>query len=105
MKTHIIACLAAASLFSGAALVRAQEIPQMPPPVKEHAWLQQLVGEWESEMEVFMVPGQPAVKGKGSEVVRMLGGFWLVGEGKGEMMGMKMSSLLTLGYDPEKKKY
>src|SRR5687768_9519063 len=51
MKTHIIACLTAASLLGGAALVRAQEIPQMPPPVKEHTWLEQLAGEWESEME------------------------------------------------------
>lgn len=67
----------------------------MPPPVKEHAWLQQLVGEWESETEVFMEPGKPPMKGKGSEAARMLGGFWLVGEGKGEMMGMTMFKVVV----------
>ena len=36
----------------------------------------------------------------------MLGGFWVVVQTEhGEMMGMKMENVLTLGYDPEKKKY
>jgi hypothetical protein len=36
----------------------------------------------------------------------MLGEFWLVAEGKGEMEGMPgMMSRLTLGFDPEKGKY
>jgi Protein of unknown function (DUF1579) len=104
MKTRIIAVLTAALTISAAALL-AQEPPQMPPPVKEHEWLQQLAGEWESEVEIFMVPGQPSIKGKGTESARMMGGFWLIGEGTGEMMGMKMTNMLTLGYDPEKKKY
>jgi hypothetical protein len=78
----------------------------MPAPAKEHEWLKQLEGEWTSEYECYM-PGQKESlgKGKGSESAKMLGGFWLVGRGKGEMMGMTMNSVLTIGYDPDKKKY
>ena len=79
--------------------------PTMPSPAKEHEWLKQLAGEWETEVECTMKPGEPPIKGKGSESSRMLGGFWLVAEGKGEMMGMSFASVFTLGYDAEKKKY
>jgi hypothetical protein len=84
--------------------VQAQQ-PTMPTPAKEHGWLQQLAGEWETEVECIMEPGKPPIKGKGSESARMLGGFWVVAEGKGEMAGMSHASVLTLGYDTEKKKY
>jgi hypothetical protein len=80
---------------------KAMEMPEMPPPVKEHQWLQQFVGEWTFEMG----PDQPAMKMTGTETVRSLGGFWTLGEGKCEMMGQKMSTVLTLGYDVQKKRY
>lgn len=76
----------------------------MPEPVKEHKWLEQLTGEWESETECFM-PGAEGVKGKLTESAKMMGGFWLITNGTGEVMKMKMTTLLTLGYDAEKKKY
>ena len=96
-----------AVLLSSATLLNSIELPEMPPPVKEHQWLQQLVGSWESETEAFMEPGKPPIKGTGTETARMLGGFWLVSDISGEMPGMpaKMSAVFTLGYDPEKKKY
>ena len=74
-------------------------------PQKEHQWLQQFAGEWESEIEVMMQPGQPPMKAKGSETSRMIGGFWVIAEGKGDMMGMPFTSVLTLGYDSAKKKF
>jgi hypothetical protein len=46
-----------------------------------------------------------AHEARGTATARMLGGFWVVGEGKTEMMGFSFSNILTLGYDPEKKKY
>jgi hypothetical protein len=104
MKKLIFASVGLA-LLSSATLTLAQEPPQLPPPVKEHEWLKHFVGEWESDMEVVMAPGQPPVKGKSSEIARNLGGFWVVSEGKGEMMGMPFSHILTLGYDPDKKKF
>ena len=96
--------------FAGAAgTLSAQDAahPELPRPTKEHQWLQQFVGEWETETEVFMDPSQPPMKGKGSETVRALGGFWIIGEGTGSMDGMPgtMTGIITLGYDPEKQKY
>jgi len=75
-------------------------------PQKEHQWLQQLVGEWTSEAECSMGPGQPSTKSYGTERVRMVGGVWMVGEGQGEMPGGGTATMImTLGYDPQKKKY
>jgi hypothetical protein len=79
--------------------------PQMPGPVKEHEWLKQFVGTWESDAEVHMAPGQAPIKAKGTETNRLLGGFWMVSEGSSEVMGIKVQAILTLGYDPDKKKY
>lgn len=75
-------------------------------PQKEHQWLQQLVGEWTSEAECSMSPGQPSTKSYGTERVRMVGGLWMVGEGQGEMPGGGTATMImTLGYDPQKKRY
>ena len=77
----------------------------MPAPVKEHEWLQRFVGEWEGEAEIYMTPGQPPMKSKGTETARMLGGFWLIAQGKSEAMGQPFQHVLTLGYDTESNKY
>ena len=82
-----------------------QDAPQLPKPQKEHEWLQQLVGEWDTEGEAILDPGQPPVKTKGSESNRTIGGYWVQGEHKGEFMGTPFTGILTLGYSPEKKKY
>jgi len=75
-------------------------------PQQEHQWLQQLVGEWTYEAEATMVPGQPPSKFEGSESVRSLGGLWVLAEGQGEMPGCgAVTTMLTLGYDPQKKRY
>lgn len=75
-------------------------------PQKEHEWLQQLVGDWEAEMECSMGPDQPPMKNKGTESVRSIGGLWTQGEGTGEGPdGSKMTSLMTLGYDPAKQRF
>jgi hypothetical protein len=85
--------------------VRADEQPKLPAPVKEHEWLKQLVGEWVTESEATMGPGQAPLKSKGTEVVRSLGGFWTLGEMKSDMMGTPVTGIMTLGYNPETKKY
>ena len=98
--------VAAVVVLVGSALSRAKDdIPKMPTPQKEHAWLKQLAGEWETEGEMVMGPGKPAIKSKGTESTRVLGGFWAVSEIKGECIGTPMSGLMTVGYDAEKKKY
>jgi hypothetical protein len=79
---------------------------QMPEPLKEHQWLQKLVGEWTFEAECVMGPDQPPVKSTGTESVRSLGGLWTLGEGRGEMPGGGIgTTLMTLGYDPARKQF
>ena len=78
----------------------------MAEPQKEHQWLQRLVGEWTSESEAVCAPGEPPMKFQGSESVRSLGGLWILAEGQGEMPGGGLGKmLLTLGYDPQRKRY
>jgi hypothetical protein len=97
-------CSAVLLIAMSSALV-AQEVPAFPQPTKEHEWLQQFVGEWETEAEASMGPGQPPMKCKGKAASRMLGGFWLINESQGDMMGMTVNAVQTIGYDAEKKKY
>jgi len=79
--------------------------PKLPAPQKEHEWLKQLEGEWITESEAVMAPGEAPVKFKGTEVVRSLGGFWTISEIKSDFMGTPVTGVMTLGYDSQKKKY
>jgi len=75
-------------------------------PQREHRWLDKLIGEWTSEMEFRMGPDQPLMTARGSEVVRSLGGLWVVAEGQGEMPGGGTSNtIMSLGYDPRIQRY
>lgn len=100
-----------ASLVGGAALcglatyTRGAEMPPMPKPTTQHQWLQRFVGKWDDQVTINMEPGKPPMKAKMNETFRSLGGFWVVGEGSGVMMGQRMASNLTIGYDPAQKKY
>jgi len=52
------------------------------------------------------VPGGPPETCKSTESVRSLGGLWILAEGRGEMPGGGSATMLmTLGYDPGKKRY
>ena len=102
MKTSATLAVAALVLAGG---VWAADQPQPPKPQKEHEWLKQLEGEWVTECEASMAPGQPPVKCQGTEVVRSLGGFWTLGEMKADFMGTPFTGLMTLGYDTKSKKY
>lgn len=84
-----------------------QELPQMnAEPQKEHKWLQKLVGEWTYVSVGEMGPDEPSVSCDGTESVTSLGGLWTLGEGHGEMPGgALMTTLMTLGYDSQKKRF
>src|SRR5262245_12291513 len=99
---RMIAVIMAAVLTVPAA---GRDAPKGPTPQKEHEWLQQLVGEWETEAEMVVAPGQPTVKCKGTETVRTLGGLWILGEHKGDFMGVPVNGVMTVGYDQQKKKF
>lgn len=75
-------------------------------PQTEHHWLQQLVGEWTSESECGLGPGQQPQKFTGTQRNRSLGGLWVIFEGECEMPAGGMSyMIITLGYDPAQRKY
>src|SRR5262245_5527764 len=63
------------------------------------------VGAWNVVIKMFGDPsGAPAVS-KGTETNAMLGDVWLIGQFKGEVMGMNYEGLRQTGFDPEKKTF
>ncbi|WP_442483697.1 DUF1579 domain-containing protein [Aeoliella sp. SH292] len=82
--------------------VQAQDFPK---PTKEHEWLAKFVGEWESSSNAPAMPGGEEMECSGTATYRMLGGFWVIGEMKGDAGGMNMDAVQTIGYDPEQKAY
>lgn len=83
-----------------------QELSMQAEPQEQHRWLQKLVGEWTTEFEASMAPGQPPSTSTGVERVRSLGDLWVIAEGEGEMPdGTRATTLLTLGYDPQKQRF
>lgn len=72
----------------------------------QHGWLHRLLGEWTYEAECSMGPDQPPMHSSGTERVHTLGGFWIIGEGEGQMPGGGMArTRLTLGYDARAKRF
>ena len=83
-----------------------QACPGAAEPQREHAWLQQLVGEWTYEHEATMGPDQPPMKATGTESVRSLGGLWTLAEGQGTTPdGAGCTMFMTLGFDPQKGRF
>ncbi len=79
---------------------------KFPEPQDEHKWLQRLVGNWTFESECSMGPDQPPLKSSGTDSTRSLGGLWMLSDWHGAMPdGGSSDSLMSLGYDPAKKKY
>jgi hypothetical protein len=73
---------------------------------KEHLWLQKLNGNWSFEGECMMGADQPSQKSTGSCKIHSLGGLWTLAEGEGEGPdGTPVKSIITLGYDPAKKRF
>jgi hypothetical protein len=78
----------------------------MPKPQAEHAWLQRLVGEWTYEMSSDCGPDGKPIKVTGTESIRAVGDFWIVGESTSVAPdGTPATNILTLGYDPQQGRY
>jgi hypothetical protein len=82
------------------------EHPGPTKPCEQHAWLQQLLGEWTTETSMVMAAGQPPMVSKGSETVVSLGGLWAFSEGTAVMPdGDTMDYKTAIGYDVSFKEY
>ncbi len=74
-------------------------------PLKEHEWLQKLVGEWKVESEMMMPDGSK-LKSEGTASAKSLGGLWAYSENKDTMPdGTELTSYFALGYDVSFKEY
>lgn len=91
-------------LHLSASSLLAQE-PPFTPIEKEHEWLKQFVGKWESISESPAQGDQPAMVCEGTITSRMLGDLWVISEQKADMDGTKFTAIQTIGYDPKQKKY
>ena len=68
----------------------------------EHAWLEQLVGEWRYRGTCAIDDKGTEVIMEGREAVRSLGGAFVIGEGVVAMPdGEEARTLLTIGFDPK----
>ena len=99
MRLNSISLLALVALW-----IPATCVAQEPTPGPEHAVLKQEVGRWEAKIKMWAGPGEP-VESAGMEVNKMIGGFWLVSDFKGDMMGQEFQGHGTFGYDAAKKQY
>lgn len=78
---------------------------QAAPQTEQHAWLQQLVGDWSGVAEANMGPGTEPMRIEGTEHVRSLGGLWVLVEGSATIQGTPVSTVMTIGYDPRQKTF
>jgi hypothetical protein len=77
----------------------------MPSPGKEHQKLAASVGTWDAVIEAVGEDGKSTTT-KGVSVRRMgPGGFWLIDEFEGDVMGQKFVGHGVNGYDPLQSKY
>ena len=106
-----IALTGSVLIIAGAALLAAEgdlkkesqaDMPKMPEPQKEHKWLEQFVGDWDADIQMYMEPGKSPQTQKGTEHTRSIGGFWIVAENKGTFMEKPFTGIMTLGYQPDK---
>lgn len=73
----------------------------MTEPTREHAWLQQLAGEWTYEGGCDATDHSPEMRFHGTENVRTIGKLWIMSEGHGkDPDGRPATMVFTLGFDP-----
>lgn len=95
----LVACTVLGSRLS------AQELTDLPKPLKEHEVLKKGVGTWDADISIFSAPDAPPEKSKGVEKVTMLGEFWTITHFEYDFMGEQVAGHGVIGYDPDQKKY
>ncbi len=71
-------------------------------PQVQHQWLDKFIGKWTSTSEFQMEPNGEPSKSTGTEIVRSIGGLWIVAAGESDMPdGCAGTTMMTLGFDPQ----
>jgi len=74
--------------------------------LEQHRWLRRLRGEWSYESTALMGHFDAPQKVTGVESVRSLGELWVVAGGHGGLPGGgEATTVMTLGFDPLKKRF
>lgn len=74
--------------------------------LEQHRWLRRLRGEWHYESTALMGHFDAPQKVSGVESVRSLGELWVVAGGHGGLPGGgEATTVMTLGFDPLKKRF
>ena len=103
MKNLYLITMLAGVVFCEATTLIAQE-SALPKPGPEFDVLKADVGTWDVEIKTWAGPGEPTVS-KGRETNRMLGGYWLLTDFQGKMMGLDFKGHGIYSYDAKKKRY
>jgi Protein of unknown function (DUF1579) len=75
-------------------------------PEPQHQWLRRLIGDWKSEGQADMGPGNPSEPFESVETFRAIGELWVQGEGSMKTPdGSPHTTQMTLGYDPVRKRF
>ena len=103
MRFRFLLTVLLALLFVNATPLMGQEL-EMPKPGPEYDVFKSDVGTWDVEIKTWGAPGEPSVT-KGTETARLLGGFWLVVDFQGNMMGLDFQGHGIYSYDAKEKHY
>ncbi|MFB3853724.1 MAG: DUF1579 domain-containing protein [Vicinamibacterales bacterium] len=75
-------------------------------PGPNHEMLTSLAGEWTFKNKMWMKPSEPATESTGTvNYSELLGGRFLQGNYRGDMMGMPFEGIAVMGYDNINKKF
>lgn len=94
-----LGCRSAAEPAAASAPMSA--MPPATPPAAEHAWLGQLIGEWDVTAVAEMGPGMDPMTFENRTSARWIGGLWVLLESRTE----DFTALMTLGYDASRGGY
>lgn len=97
MRTSVVALACCCLVLAG---LRVEAQPPMPKPGPEHELLKKFAGDWDCTVNFMGKESKATARNR-----RILGGFWLVENFKGEFLNMPFEGRGTTGYDPNKKKY
>jgi hypothetical protein len=104
MKIKLIALMMIAGLTVANAEPLVGQQMELPKPGPELDVFQPDVGTWDVEIKAWGDDGKPVVT-NGKETNRMLGGFWLLTDFQGSMLGFDFQGHGMYSYDAEKKQY